>query len=153
MATADKLKKYVTDIANAIRKVEGSTEKINPQDFAQRIENLNSGGIPNVPTLECWKITTEDQDVKYQLMDLVNSMMYNRPLLLGTIGGDVYAGVYPIFGTGVPPKGVQTFYVAFFDTWLPDYEPNNLRNLLSANGGEKISLSTYLEVASAVTSF
>lgn len=44
MATADKLKKYVTAIANAIRAKEGSTEKINPQDFVQRIENLQVGG-------------------------------------------------------------------------------------------------------------
>ena len=45
MATADKLKKYVTDIADAIRAKEGSTEKINPQDFVQRIENLQVGGV------------------------------------------------------------------------------------------------------------
>jgi hypothetical protein len=44
MATADKLKKYVTAIADAIRAKEGSTEKINPQDFVQRIENLQVGG-------------------------------------------------------------------------------------------------------------
>lgn len=31
-------------VAGAIRKVEGSTEKINPQDFVQRIENLQVGG-------------------------------------------------------------------------------------------------------------
>ena len=44
MATADKLKKYVTAIADAIRRKEGSTEKINPQDFVERIEALQSGG-------------------------------------------------------------------------------------------------------------
>lgn len=44
MATADKLKKYVTDIADAIRAKEGSTEKINPQDFVDRINALSIGG-------------------------------------------------------------------------------------------------------------
>lgn len=44
MATADKLKKYVTDIADAIRAKEGSTELINPQDFADRIKGLEVGG-------------------------------------------------------------------------------------------------------------
>lgn len=44
MATADKLKKYVTDIADAIRAKEGSTEKINPQDFVDRINTLSIGG-------------------------------------------------------------------------------------------------------------
>ena len=31
-------------IAESIRRKEGSTEKINPQDFAQRIDNLQVGG-------------------------------------------------------------------------------------------------------------
>lgn len=44
MATADKLKKYITDIANAIRAKEGSTELINPQDFVERINALSIGG-------------------------------------------------------------------------------------------------------------
>lgn len=44
MATADKLKKYVTDIANAIREKEGSTELINPQDFVAHINALSIGG-------------------------------------------------------------------------------------------------------------
>lgn len=147
----DSISGLFTAIADEIRAKEGSSELINPQDLPERVKNLS--GIPDVPTLECWKITTEDQDVKYQFMDLDGSMVNNRPLLLGTIGEDVYAGVFPIFGTGNPPEGVQTFYVAFFDTWLPDYEPIELRDFLSANGGEKIPLSTYLEVASTVKSF
>lgn len=52
MATADKLKSYVTDIANAIRAKEGSTEKINPQDFVQRIENLQVGGGASESSIE-----------------------------------------------------------------------------------------------------
>lgn len=37
-------------VAGAIRAKEGSTEKINPQDFVQRIENLQVGGgvLPRV---------------------------------------------------------------------------------------------------------
>lgn len=52
MATADKLKKYVTAIADAIRTKEGSTEKINPQDFVQRIENLQVGGGTSESNIE-----------------------------------------------------------------------------------------------------
>lgn len=44
MATADKLKKYVTAIANAIRAKEGSSALINPQDFVDRINTLQIGG-------------------------------------------------------------------------------------------------------------
>lgn len=32
-------------IADAIKEKEGSTEKINPQDFVQRIDNLQVGGV------------------------------------------------------------------------------------------------------------
>ena len=32
-------------VAESIRRKEGSTEKINPQDFAQRIDNLQVGGV------------------------------------------------------------------------------------------------------------
>lgn len=52
MAAADKLKKYVTAIANAIRAKEGSTELINPQDFAERIENLQVGGGTSESNIE-----------------------------------------------------------------------------------------------------
>lgn len=139
-------------VAEAIREKEGSSALINPQDFVDRIKGLEvgGGGIPDVPTLECWKITTEAKDVKWLLMDEIGKYD-NKPLILGTIGEDVYAGMYPIFGTGTPPEGEQSFYLLFFNTWIP--EPNELLDFLSANGGEKISLSTYLEVASAVTSF
>jgi hypothetical protein len=135
-------------VAGAIREKEGSTALINPQDFVDRIKGLEvGGGIPDVPTLECWKITTEDQDVKMLLVEEIYAHD-NRPLIFGTIGEDVYAGLYPIFGTGYPPEGVQSFYLLFFNTWA--HEPNELLDLLSANGGEKIPLSTYLDVASTI---
>lgn len=52
MAIADKLKKYVTAIADAIRAKEGSTESINPQDFAERIQNLSGGGGTSESNIE-----------------------------------------------------------------------------------------------------
>ena len=38
-------------VAGAIRRKEGSTEKINPQDFVQRIDNLQVGGVLTVVTI------------------------------------------------------------------------------------------------------
>jgi hypothetical protein len=37
------LRKFLKDIADAIRAKEGSTEKINPQDFATKIKNFKNG--------------------------------------------------------------------------------------------------------------
>lgn len=44
MSTADKFQKYLTSIADSIRTKEGSTDKIKPIDFPQRIEGLEVGG-------------------------------------------------------------------------------------------------------------
>ena len=44
MAKDNNLQDFLTDIADAIREKKGTTEKINPQDFATEIANLSSGG-------------------------------------------------------------------------------------------------------------
>lgn len=43
MAKNDNLQDFLTDIADAIREKKGTTDKINPQDFATEIANLSSG--------------------------------------------------------------------------------------------------------------
>lgn len=44
MAKNDNLKDFLTDVANAIREKEGSSEPINPQDFSSRIQAIQTGG-------------------------------------------------------------------------------------------------------------
>lgn len=44
MSKQDNLHEYVTDIADTIRSVEGSTEKINAQDFSDRIRAIGEAG-------------------------------------------------------------------------------------------------------------
>lgn len=43
MAKDNNLQDFLTDIADAIREKKGTTDKINPQDFATEIANLSSG--------------------------------------------------------------------------------------------------------------
>lgn len=91
MATADKLKKYVTAIADAIRAKEGSTEKINPQDFVQRIENLQVGG------------GTSESNIEYLDVSGVQGYMKNALLyysVLAKIQGDSVA-----YGVQIQPSG------------------------------------------------
>ena len=100
MATADKLKKYVTDIANAIRAKEGSTEKINPQDFAQRIDNLQVGGGTDESGDSGWEyykfdgVTFEntvkdmgysDKEIKESMMEIFPFYMYCNGVVSNTI--------------------------------------------------------------------
>jgi len=44
MAKNDNLKDFLTDVANAIREKKGTTDLINPQDFAAEIASIQSGG-------------------------------------------------------------------------------------------------------------
>ena len=48
-------------VAGAIRRKEGSTEKINPQDFVQRIDNLQVGGGTSESTVEY--VSTEGKNL------------------------------------------------------------------------------------------
>ena len=53
MAKNDNLTDFLTDVANAIRDKKGSSEKINPQDFASEIRSIDgSGGTPGVEKKE-----------------------------------------------------------------------------------------------------
>lgn len=91
-------------VAEAIREKEGSTALINPQDFVDRIKGLEvGGGIPDVPTLECWKITPRDMDDKYKLYNfLVMGGDCSSSMSLGVteMDGVIYGGAYIIFGSG-----------------------------------------------------
>lgn len=137
-------------VAGAIREKEGSTALINPQDFVDRIKGLEvGGGIPDVPTLECWKITTEDNDLK---LSIVDAMTQVNGIFMGTLDGGVYAGMYPLIGTGTPWNGEQSYYVMVFNkgdhSTINDI--NYLIELFSQNSGEKISMSSFLDVAATV---
>jgi hypothetical protein len=43
MAKTDNLIHYLSDIANAIREKEGSTDPINAQDFSEKIKSMSGG--------------------------------------------------------------------------------------------------------------
>ena len=46
MAKTDNLIHYLSDVANAIREKEGSTDPINAQDFSERIRSISAGSDP-----------------------------------------------------------------------------------------------------------
>ena len=58
MAKNNNLQDFLTDIADAIREKKGTTDKINPQNFAQEISELSvdSGGGES-SAIEYWSIT------------------------------------------------------------------------------------------------
>lgn len=63
MAKNDNLIHYLTDIANAIREKNGTSDPINAQDFANEIKNGgNSGGGGSVDTIEYWDVSRLDKE-------------------------------------------------------------------------------------------
>lgn len=75
MAKNDNLKDYLTDLADAIREKEGSSEPINPQDFSNRIRAIQGGGSgwtghADVEGLKA--IGWTDEDIEYYQAHGVN---------------------------------------------------------------------------------
>lgn len=67
MAKDNNLQDFLTDIADAIREKKGTTEKINPQDFATEITNLSSGSIEETSNIEYLDISELDEQPRYVL--------------------------------------------------------------------------------------
>jgi hypothetical protein len=65
MAKTNNLTDFLTDVANAIREKEGSSEAINPQDFVAKIRSI--AGLPGVD-----KVTHNELDAF--LLDLANTL-------------------------------------------------------------------------------
>ena len=77
MAKDNNLQDFLTDIADAIREKKGTTEKINPQDFATEIANLSSGGGSGSGSEDneqnyIYFILDDGDTVFYQSIDILN---------------------------------------------------------------------------------
>lgn len=73
-------------IAESIRRKEGSTEKINPQDFVQRIENLQVGGGTSESSIEYLDVSG------VRGLDLIDFCMHSFALK-GLFQGEQIAGM------------------------------------------------------------
>lgn len=56
MAKNDNLKDFVTDVADAIREKKGTTDLINPQDFATEIRTISGGSESGGSTWRYFKV-------------------------------------------------------------------------------------------------
>lgn len=146
-------------VAEAIKEKEGNAEKINPQDFPDRIKGLEVGvGIPDVPTLECWKITPRDMDDKYKLFNFLTmsgEWATSNSLVVTEMDGVIYGGSYVIFGSGSGWDRDQIFYVAFVnkgDNYYLSFV-NELREYVLGACGEQMSISEFLSVVARAENY
>lgn len=146
-------------VAGAIREKEGSSALINPQDFVDRIKGLEvGGGIPDVPTLECWKITPRDMDDKYKLFNFLimgGDCTSSVSLAVTEMDGVIYGGTYMIFGSGGGWPDDQIFYIAFVNKGDDYYMGcvNTLRENVLGACGEQMSISEFLSIVARAENY
>jgi hypothetical protein len=141
-------------VAGAIREKEGSTALINPQDFVDRIKGLEGGGgIPDVPTLECWKITVTD-DNRDSLLDFISNRLENWTdnttlttcCLQGEQPNDVIvrAGADLFTGSGWQGYLQEVYVLAYVKAFQGNYE--NFVSDIEATGASRTTLNEWLTI-------
>ena len=134
MAKDNNLQDFLTDIADAIREKKGTTEKINPQDFATEIANLSSGDDSGSGSVdgkwEYYKIDRNDASYNENTMSKVNSSV---TLVNMTIDNVVYIApgvntwITAVAIAGIPAKYKIGESVIDTGSWLGNIkEADNL---------------------------
>lgn len=165
----DSISGLFTAIADEIRAKEGSSELINPQDLPERVKNLS--GVPNVPTVECWKITlsslTEEgmkeeciSTIKYAFSGFSYSVAcYGKAIIFSGTESDgaIYGGMGPeiVYGSSYQELASDVFYILIMnvgnDYYLEDHF-SYFKEMLNACG-EQISLSDFLSIAAQAQNY
>ena len=153
MAKDNNLQDFLTDIADAIREKKGTTEKINPQDFATEIANLSSGddsgsgsGLKYLPKYYSIDWSVADEGWTTVLADGNSS----RIAATAKAGGILAAYILPfdIEAFSFLPVGFlnrNTFDVTIFETLesVIDYYSTHANVTISMNGIKEISEEEY----------
>ena len=160
----DSISGLFTAIADEIRAKDGSSELINPQDLPERVKNLS--GIPDVPTLECWKIVLpSDEGLKASCFDVLNGFTYGGDystqgisMLFSEIDGNIYGAFGPaqIIGSGSQEIMANIFYIAFMNVGRQDFFHGGVEWLKQDClniCGEQISLSDFLSIAAQAQNY
>lgn len=147
----DSISGLFTAIADEIRAKEGSSELINPQDLPERVKNLS--GIPDVPTLECWKITVTD-DNRDSLLDFISNSLVNwtdnTTLTTCCFQGEqpndviVRPGAYVFTGSGWQGYLQEVYVLAYVKSFQGNYE--YFVSDIEATGASRTTLNEWLTI-------
>lgn len=146
----DSISGLFTAIADEIRAKEGSSELINPQDLPERVKNLS--GVPEVPTLECWKmVQTEDNMDAFETFVMDNFVYAEDHAVLATskwgIGDEeiIISGGSMLSFSG-EWLGVQEIYILWYPNSMLDWRRDSWRESAINAGAEQITLSEWLSI-------
>lgn len=177
MGKNNNLNDFLTDIADAIRTKKGTEDPINAQDFATEISTIS--GMPDVPTVECWKIdisSLSDEEPDYMKSSCLDAI-YNftsgsdeslcgKNILLSEIDGNIYGGFGPLYiiGSGWAEIMANIFYIAFINVGYSGYFNDSfsenvqyfkamLNYGVEQNWVEQMSLSDFLSLATQAQNY
>lgn len=123
MAKTDNLTDFMTDVANAIREKKGTTDLINPQDFANEILSMKSGEGYNVDDIASGVIAG---DLRFTINSIGAYSFYND------------TGITSVDAPNVTTIGTYAFY--------------NIANITSINAPNVTTIGNYAFTAPKVTS-
>lgn len=88
MTGTEELQEFTTGIADAIREKTGTTEEINPQDFAAAIYNISGGSSDaNVQAVDIGE-TVDGVEIEYATVEYVDNLIGDiNSVLEGIING------------------------------------------------------------------
>ena len=150
MCEDEKLTGFVKDVADAIREVEGSSDKIKPVDFPERIKNLSgsSGFIYNVDTVDETGVPTADLEklksdpnamiIETYTVASVNFKIYYRKMFKS---GDTYDRFVSVYSTANEERINQNTIRAYRDL---NYSTSKLSQKHTVNIVNQDQLDGYL---------
>lgn len=167
MAKTDNLIHYLSDVANAIREKEGSTDPINAQDFSERIRSISVGSDPgfvdyyyfeNAP-ISMNNATIDAASIFFELFNVIISqtpeIMPLHPLCKYQAGPEFFIGPIRIVGSGVDdstqfaiPKYMYTKNLLIGSGAGGEYNPEYtdtiqlFRNCVDPSGDSQDEIST-----------
>lgn len=129
MAKNNNLTDFLTDVADAIREREGTTEKINPQDFSNKILSLATGGGSDAGKV--LKITNKLNGASFGGSDYYYKDGYNALDVLHTYN---FEGGQPTSFALIPINKDETFpFEGIIDSPYPDFDSVRLRQNMSGD--------------------
>ena len=135
------------------------------------LDDTSSGGIPNVPTVECWKITLSslsDGDMKRECTSAIKEFFqyssysvsdYGKAIIFSEIesAGTIYGGMGPeiVYGSSYQELAADIFYILIINVGNDYYLEGNFSYFKETlnSCGEQISLSDFLSIAAQAQNY
>lgn len=157
MGKNNNLNDFLTDIADAIRTKKGTEDPINAQNFSTEISTIS--GMPDVPTLECYKMVgTEDNMDVFKTFVMENFVYNDNKSVLATSkwgieGEEIIISGGSMLGFSGEWLGVQEIYILWYPNCMNTDSRDSWRESTINAGAEQITLSEWLSITAQAVNY